>query len=82
MIGSNRSKNWIKDAQTLDEIASDSDLFAKKVKAKEIFGSNLLLGEKISARKRAKNSEFPRKIRANAVGRTSCVPPYGFGEAD
>jgi len=30
----------------LDKIASDSDLFAKKVCAKEIFGSHLLLGEK------------------------------------
>ena len=39
-------KEWIKDAQSLDKIASDTDLFAKKVKAKEIFGSNLLLGEK------------------------------------
>jgi len=39
-------KEWIKDAQSLDKIASDSDLFSKKVKAKEIFGSNLLLGEK------------------------------------
>jgi len=28
------------------KIASDSDLFAKKVCAKEIFGSHLLLGEK------------------------------------
>ena len=37
---------WVKDAQSLDKIASDTDLFAKKVKAKEIFGSNLLLGEK------------------------------------
>jgi len=39
-------KEWIKDAQTLDGIARDTDLFSKKVKAKEIFGSNLLLGEK------------------------------------
>ncbi len=39
-------KEWIKDAQTLDGIARDTDLFAKKVKAKEIFGSNLLLGER------------------------------------
>ena len=39
-------KEWIKDAQNLNGIARDSDLFAKKVKAKEIFGSNLLLGEK------------------------------------
>jgi len=38
---------WLKDAQSLDKIASDSDLFAKKVCAKEIFGSNLLLGEKL-----------------------------------
>src|SRR3989339_2275450 len=40
-------KEWIKDAQSLDKIASDDDLFAKKVCAKEIFGSNLLLGEKL-----------------------------------
>ena len=40
-------KEWIKDAQTLDGIARDTDLFAKKVKAKEIFGSNLSLGEKL-----------------------------------
>ena len=39
-------QNWLKDAESLDKIASDSDLFAKKVWAKEIFGSNLLLGEK------------------------------------
>jgi len=39
-------QNWLKEAQSLDKIASDSDLFAKKVCAKEIFGSHLLLGEK------------------------------------
>jgi len=39
-------KEWIKDAQNLDGIARDTDLFAKKVKAKEIFGSNLLLQNK------------------------------------
>ncbi len=39
-------QQWLKDAQSLDKIASDSDLFAKKVCAKEIFGSHLLLGEK------------------------------------
>ena len=32
--------------KNLNGIARDTDLFAKKVKAKEIFGSNLLLGEK------------------------------------
>ena len=39
-------QEWIKDAQNLNGIARDNDLFAKKVVAKEIFGSNLLLGEK------------------------------------
>src|SRR3990167_6395988 len=39
-------QNWIKDAQNLNGIARDTDLFAKKVCAKEIFGSNLFLGEK------------------------------------
>ena len=38
--------NWLKDVQNLDKIASDSDLFAKKVCAKEIFGSNLRLHNK------------------------------------
>ena len=39
-------QNWLKVAQGLDKIVSDSDLFAKKVCAKEISGSHLLLGEK------------------------------------
>ena len=39
-------QKWINDAQNIEKIALDSDLFAKKVCAKEIFGSNLLLGEK------------------------------------
>ena len=37
---------WLKVAQNLNGIARDTDLFAKKVCVKEIFGSNLLLGEK------------------------------------
>ncbi|MDP6659903.1 MAG: zinc ribbon domain-containing protein [Candidatus Pacebacteria bacterium] len=39
-------QKWIKDASSLAEIASDCDLFRKKVAAKEIFGSNLRLGGK------------------------------------
>ncbi len=39
-------EKWIKDAGNMEKIALDSNLFAKKVAAKEIFGSNLLLGEK------------------------------------
>ena len=38
--------NWLKVAQNLNRIARDTDLFAKKICAKKIFGSNLLLGEK------------------------------------
>ena len=34
---------WIKEAGNLPEIARESNLFAKKVTAKEIFGSNLVL---------------------------------------
>ncbi|OHA42653.1 MAG: hypothetical protein A3H68_01875 [Candidatus Taylorbacteria bacterium RIFCSPLOWO2_02_FULL_46_40] len=39
-------ENGLKDARPLDKIASDTDLFVKKVCAKEIFGSHLFLGEK------------------------------------
>jgi len=37
---------WIKEAENLPEIARESNLFAKKVVAKEIFGSNLVLANR------------------------------------
>ena len=40
-------EKWIKDAGNIEKIALDSNLFAKKVAAKEIFGSNLLLQNKL-----------------------------------
>ena len=40
-------QKWIKNAESLAEIASDSNLFEKKVWAKEIFGSNLRLGARV-----------------------------------
>ena len=40
-------EKWIKDAGNMEKIALDSNLFAKKVAAKEIFGSNLLLQNKL-----------------------------------
>jgi len=40
------TRKWIKQAENLPKIARDSNLFAKKVAAKEIFGSNLLLAGK------------------------------------
>ena len=39
-------KEWIKVASNLVKIARDSNLLAKKVAAKEIFGSNLRLASR------------------------------------
>ena len=47
---------WIKEAGNLPEIARESNLFAKKVAAKEIFGSNLVLANR-EARLRAPSEE-------------------------
>ena len=52
-------QNWVKSAQNIDKIASDSDLFAKKVCAKEIFGSHLLLSQKTL---RASALTFPNSV--------------------
>ncbi len=54
-------EKWIKDAQNMEKIALDSNLFAKKVAAKEIFGSNLLLGEKLVRASAPKFLNFPAK---------------------
>ncbi len=47
-------RNWINSALQSKKIARDNDLFAKKVIAKEIFGSNLILAAR-EARARAQN---------------------------
>ena len=47
-------KSWINSALQAEKIARDNDLFAKKVIAKEIFGSNLILAAR-EARGRAQN---------------------------
>ncbi len=47
---------WIKEARNLPKIARESNLFAKKVVAKEIFGSNLILANR-EARLRAPSGE-------------------------
>ncbi len=55
-------REWIKTAQNIDGIAQDTDLIAKKVCIKEIFGSNLLLQNK-TVRASALNSEnSPAKL--------------------
>ena len=40
-------KKWIETAQNIEKIAQDHDLITKKVMAKEIFGSNLSLRQKV-----------------------------------
>jgi hypothetical protein len=52
-------QKWIQIAQTVDKIAVCDDLFAKKVIAKEIFGSNLSLRDK-KLRACAPKSELKR----------------------
>ena len=39
-------REWIKEAENLPKIAREGNLFAKKVAAKEIFGSNLILANR------------------------------------
>ncbi len=68
-------QSWLKDAQNLDKIASDSDLFAKKVWAKEIFGSHLLLGQKQVRASAPKSPEFPPKNPWSALCAVRLNPP-------
>ena len=49
-------REWIKEAENLPQIARESNLFAKKVTAKEIFSSNLFLANR-EARLRAPSGE-------------------------
>jgi len=53
---------WIKEAESLPKIAQESNLFAKKVACRTLFGSNLVLANR-EARLRAPSGEdFPHKI--------------------
>ncbi|TSC94099.1 MAG: Resolvase protein [Parcubacteria group bacterium Licking1014_1] len=54
-------KNWIKEAESIDKIANDSDLFAKKVATKEIFGSNLILQNREARRSAPSETNSPLK---------------------
>ena len=49
---------WIKEAENLPKIARESNLFAKKVTAKEIFGSNLYLADREARLRAPRNPEF------------------------
>src|SRR3989338_2588743 len=67
---------WLKVAQNLNGIARDTDLFAKKVCAKEIFGSHLLLGKKTPRPAEGGKSEFVWKKGGKSGGRASRVPTF------
>ena len=71
-------QNWLKTAQNVDKIASDSDLFAKKVCAKEIFGTNLRLGEK-TVRASALDSENSLAIPPKNPWHALCAFRLGSG---
>ncbi len=63
-------QNWIKVASNLVKIASDDDLFEKKVIAKEIFGSNLRLDAR-EARGNPLPAYFATQRAAESVGEKS-----------
>ena len=60
-------RNWIKEAESIDKIANNSDLFAKKVVAKEIFGSNLILLNREARRSAPSGTNSPLKTQWAAV---------------
>ena len=55
-------REWIKEAVNLPKIARENNLFAKKVVAKEIFGSNLrLAGGKLVWGEYKNDGDWPKK---------------------
>src|SRR3990167_6054711 len=59
---------WIKEAENLPKIARESNLFAKKVTAKEIFGSNLYLADREARLRAPRNPAFPPQNQWTALG--------------
>ena len=83
---------WIKEAGNLPKIARESNLFAKKVAVKEVFGSNLVLAGREARVSAPKSIEFPPQNQWTAlcaanekVGQFSesqiLVPPAGIEPA-
>ena len=71
-------REWINTAQNAPKIARDEALFPKKVLAKEIFGSNLQLAEKVArvgVPQSSKKPQNPLKLPHKPNGRPS-LPPY------
>ena len=58
-------REWIKEAENLPKIAQENDLFAKKVIAKEIFGSNLVLADREARVSAPSGTKRPEKSGQN-----------------
>jgi site-specific DNA recombinase len=75
---------WIKEARNLPKIARETNLFAKKVAAKEIFGSNLILSAREARATPQKHWRF-LQIAAEKTAKISesfiLVPPAGVEPA-
>lgn len=59
---------WIKKAENLPQIARENNLFVKKVVAKEIFGSNLILAGRKVYVSQAKGLKIPQENQWTALG--------------
>ena len=60
-------RNWIIQAQSLEKISNESNLFEKKVAIKEIVGSNLILQNREAREKTQNATEIPFKTPWGAV---------------
>src|SRR3989339_1792307 len=67
-------KEWIKEAENLPKIAREHNLLDKKVAAKEIFGSNLLLAGKEA---RFGAPKIGEQSAQNQWGGLPAAPPFG-----
>ena len=83
-------RKWIKEAENLPKIARESDLFQKKVAAKEIFGSNLVLARRQVRPVEINHQENPIQKHWSAIASAHqkigkiaesllVVPPRGVG---
>ncbi len=67
---------WIEKAENLGKIAQDSNLYLKKVAAKEIFGLHLLLANReveLSSTERSENSDFTPTTQWASLSDTHCM---------
>ncbi len=73
-------REWINDAQTLDEIAKNGDLLSKKSSLQKIFGSNLTLRNKKPVESPVKQYASLREARSNfSENQLSFILAAGLG---